>query len=77
MIKSCVSSKKEDSESESKGSTTKWKKSVSQVQQMYIAQQYRVDNGMELEEEINSIDGDQLKSLIKRAKKTEKALKRS
>ena len=44
---------------------------------MYIAQQYRADNGMDLEEEINSIKGDQLKSLRKRAKKAEKALKLS
>ena len=77
MIKLSQSSKKEDSKSESEGSTAEWKKGVSQVQQMYIAQQYRADNGMDSEEEINSIEGDQLKSLCKRAKKAEKALKLS
>ena len=63
MIKLSQSSKKEDSDSKSEGSTAEWKKSVGQVQQMYIAQQYRANNGMDLEEEINSIEVDHLKSL--------------
>ena len=47
MIKLSQSSKK-DSVPKSKGSTAELKKGVSQVQQMYVAQQYQADNGTDL-----------------------------
>ena len=77
MIKSSQSSKKEISDSKSDSSTAEWKKGVNQVQQMYIAQQYRADNGMDSDKEITSIEGDQLKHLRKKAKQAIKALKQS
>ena len=54
-----------------------WKKDINQVQQMYIAQQYQAENGMDLDEDVKSIEGNQLKSLKKKAKKVEKNLKKS
>ena len=77
MFKSHSSNTKEKSDSDSKSSAADWKKGINQVQQMYIAQQYRVDNCMDSEEDVKSIEGDQLKSLTKKTKKIEKALKRS
>ena len=77
MINSSLSSKKENSDSESKLSTAEWEKGVNQVQQMYIAQQYRADNSMDSDKEITSIEGDQLKHLCKKAKQVEKALKQN
>ena len=71
------SSTKGDSDSESKTGTTGWKKGISTVHQMYIATQYRQDNGMDSDEEVTSIDRDQLKSYQKKARKAEKQLKRS
>ena len=65
-----------DSESEDTG-TTGWKRGISTVHQMYIATQYRQDNGMDSDKEVNSIDKDQLKNYQKKARKAEKQLKRS
>ena len=54
MIKS--SAKKEESDSESEASADGWKKGVNLVQQMFIAQQYWKENGMDSEKEINNIE---------------------
>ena len=77
MFKSHSSTKKEESDSESEASADGWKKGINLVQQMFIAQQYRQDTGMDSEEEINDIDKDHLKGLRKKARNAEKALKRS
>ena len=77
MFKSHSSTKKDDSDSESEASADGWKKGINLVQQMFIAQQYRQDNGMHSDTEVNNIEDDQLKGLRKKAKKAEKALKRS
>ena len=66
------SSNKEESDSDSESSTADWKKGINQVQQMYIAQQYRANNGMDFKEDVKSIDNDQLKNLKKKVKKREK-----
>ena len=66
------SSTKEDSDSNSESG---WKKGISTVHQMLIATQYRQDKGMDSDEEVKSIDSDQLKSLRKKAKKAEKQLR--
>ena len=72
------SSTKEDSDSDSElTGTMGWKKGISTVHQMYIAQQYRSDNGMDSDEDVKSIDSDQLKTYKKKAKKAEKQLRRS
>ena len=68
---------KEESDSDSKSVAADWKKGVNQVQQMYMAQQYRQNNGLDSEEDVSSIDDDQLKSLKKKAKKTQKNLKKN
>ena len=44
---------------------------------MYVAQQYWVDNDMDSEEDVKFIEGNQLKTLKKKGRKAEKALKRS
>ena len=54
-----------------------WKKGVNLVQQMFITQQYRKDNGMNLVEEINNIEDDQLKRPPKEIQKGKKALKQN
>ena len=64
--------KVEESDSKLASSTANWKKGINSCQQMYIAQQFWADNGLDSGEDVNSIDDDQLKSL----KKVEKALKR-
>ena len=38
---------------------------------MYIATQYRQDNGMDSDEEVKSINSDQLKTLRKKVRKAE------
>ena len=77
MFKAHSSTKKNDSYSESKASADGWKKDINLVKQISIAQQYQQDNGMDLDKEINNIEGDQLKGLRKTAKKAEKALRKS
>ena len=78
MFKSHSSNKKEESDSKSESSAaTGWKKGINSVQQIYVAHQYWQDNGMDLDEDVKYIDGDQLKSLRKKSKKVEKALKLS
>ena len=44
---------------------------------MYIAQQYRADNGMDSNKEIAPIEDNQLNHLCKKDKQAEKALKLS
>ena len=68
--------KKSDSDSESASSSADWKKGINRCQQMYIAQQFRADHGLDSGEDVNSIDNDQLKSYKKKAKKAEKALRK-
>ena len=77
MFRSHSSTKKDDSDSESEASADGWKKGINLVQQMFIAQQYQKDNGMHSDKEIDDIKKDELKGLHKKAKKAEKALKRS
>ena len=52
MFKFHSSTKKEESDSESEALADGWKKGINLVQQMYIDQQYRTDNGMDLDEEV-------------------------
>ena len=73
MIKS---SKRDDSDSESEA-TEGWKKNVSLVHQMYIAQQFKKDNGMDSDNDDFKIKKDEVKFYLKKAKKAEKSLKRS
>ena len=71
------SATKADSDSDSEKGSSGWKKGISTVHQMYIATQYRQDNGMDSDEEVTSIDRDSLQSLQKKARKAEKQLQRS
>ena len=66
MFKAHLSTKKNDSDSESEASAQGWKKGISIVHQMYIGQQYRQDLGINSEEEINDINKGHLKSLQKK-----------
>ena len=78
MLKAHTAKAKEsDSDSESASSAADWKKGINSCQQMYIAQQFRADHGLDSGEDVNSIDDDQLKSYKKKAKKAEKVLKRN
>ena len=77
MSKMIKSSNRNDSDSKSKASAEGWKKNINLVQQMFITQQYKKDNGMHLEDKnIGEIEKDKLEVLLKRAKKA-KLLKRS
>ena len=75
MLKAHTAKAKE-SDSESAASLADWKKGINSCQQMYIAQQFRADHGLDSGEDVNSIDDDQLKSYKKKAKKVEKALRK-
>ena len=75
MIKS--SKKKYDSDSESEASGEGWKQNVSLVHQMYIATQFKLDNGMDSDDNSFTLDKDEIKRYLKKAKKAEKSLKRS
>ena len=78
MSKMIKSSKRDDSDSKSEASAEGWKKGINLVQQMFIAQQYKKDNGMHSDkEDIGEIEIDKLKGLLKKARKAEKALKPS
>ena len=77
IFKSHSSTKKNESDFKSEALAEGWKKGINLVQQMYIAQQYQTDNGVDLDEEVNTIEGDQLKCLRKKAKKIEKSFKLS
>ena len=61
LIKS--SGKKDDSDSKTETSADGWRKSINLVQQMFIVQQYRQDNGMHLDKEIDDIEKDKLRGL--------------
>ena len=76
MFRSHSSTKKDYSDSESEA-TEGWKKNVSLVHQMYIAQQFKKDNSMDLDNDDFEIDKDEVKFYLKKAKKAEKSLKRS
>ena len=69
MFKSHSSTKKEESDSESGALAVGWKQEINLVQQMYIAQQYRTDNGMDSDKEVKSIDDNQLKGFRKKTQK--------
>ena len=51
-----------------------WAKGVPQVQQMYISQAYKRDNGMDSDEEVRELPDDELKALKKKAKRASKTL---
>ena len=74
MFKSHSSKKDSDSESEA---TEGWKKNISLVHQMYIATQFKKDNGMDSDDDSFTLDKDEVKRYLKKAKKAEKSLKRS
>jgi hypothetical protein len=64
-----------DSSSDEEGSNQySWAKGVPQVQQMYISQAYKRDNGMDSDEEVREIPDDDLKALKKKAKRASKSL---
>ena len=81
-MKKLMSSKKSstrtidtDSSSDDESSSQQgWKSGVSQVQQMYISQTYKRDNGMDSDEEVMEIPDDELKALKKKAKRAAKAM---
>ena len=73
MIKS---SRKDDSDSES-DATEGWKKNVSLVHQMYIAQQFKRDNSIDSDYDDFELNKDEVKFYLKKARKAEKSLKRS
>ena len=77
MFKAHFSTKKDDSNQESKTSADDWKKGINLVRQIFIAQQYGQDNSMHLDKEVNNNEDNQLKELQKKAKNAEKAPKRS
>ena len=52
MFKSHSSTKKDESDYKSEALAEGWKKRINLVQQMYITQQYRTDNGMDSNKEI-------------------------
>ena len=77
MLKAHTAKAKEsDSDSDWASSSADWKKGINSCQQMYIAQQFRANHGLDSGEDVNSIDDDQLKSYKKKAKKAEKALRK-
>ena len=63
--------KSDESGSESEG-RPEWTKGLSQAHQLYIAMQYRHNNGMDDEEKVQHIDPDYLRSLKKKANKYQK-----
>lgn len=75
MFKSHSSTKKE--ESDDKSDKGDWKKGLSTCHQMYIAMQYRQDNGLDNDDNIQDIDQDSLKDYVKQAKRAEKSLRKS
>ena len=69
MFKSHSSTKKDEFDSKSEALAEGWKTGINLVQQIYIAQQYQTDNGMDLDKEVDNIEGDQLKGLQKKPKR--------
>ena len=66
-----------DSESDDESSNQhSWAKGVNLVQQMYISQTYKRDNGMDSDEEVVEIPDDELKALKKKAKRATKSMSR-
>ena len=61
-----------DSNSDSDG--LEWITGLNSVKQMYISQEYNIDNGYNSSAQVNDIDPDQLTTLKKKAKKTEHEL---
>ena len=51
-----------------------WTKGINQVQQMYITQTYKRDNGMDSDKEVVEIPDDELKALKKKAKRATKSM---
>ena len=66
-----------ESDSESKTTADGWKKNISLVHQIYIAQQFKKDNSMDSDDDNFEIDKEEVKFYLKKAKKAEKSLKRS
>ena len=64
----------ESSSDDESASQHSWAKGVNLVQQMYISQAYKRDNGMDSDEEVMEIPDDELKALKKKAKRASKSL---
>ena len=65
IFKSHSSNRIEESDFDSEILAAGWKKGINSVQQMYIAQHYQADNEMCSDEDVKSIEGNQLESLKK------------
>ena len=71
------SRKSSDSDSESDGyNTVEWTKGLTTVQQMYISQEYKRNNGYESDDDVNHIEPDVLSSLKKKCKMQQKKLRK-
>ena len=69
--------KSEDSDSDSYGdNTVEWTKGLSSVQQMYISQEYKQNNGYKSDNNVPHIEPDKLSALKKTFKKQEKQLRK-
>ena len=77
MLAKQLKSSKEDSDSESDMDGPKWSKGLDTVQQMYIAQAYKGNNGYDSNSSVTSIGVDELKVLKKRTKTATRQLKRN
>ena len=77
MFKTHSSTKNDSGFSDNESDEGDWKKGISTVHQMYIAMQYRQDNGLDDDDNIQEIDPDSLKDYVKKAKRAEKSLKKS
>ena len=67
----------ESSSDDESASQHSWAKGVNLVQQMYISQAYKRDNGMDSDEEVMEIPDDELKALKKKAKRATKSMTQS
>ena len=67
----------ESSSNDESASQHSWAKGVNLVQQMYISQAYKRDNGMDSDEEVMEIPDDELKALKKKAKRATKSMTQS
>ena len=66
----------ESSSDDESASQHSWAKGVNLVQQMYISQAYKRDNGMDSDEEVVEIPEDELKALKKKARRASKSMGR-
>ena len=75
--KSSTRTDTESSSDDESASQHSWAKGVNLVQQMYISQAYKRDNGMDSDEEVMEIPDDELKALKKKAKRATKSMTQS